>query len=424
MSLAVQIMTLPVTAYFYYQFPLYSILLNLCILPLMPFILGFGMAGIVGAACSIEAGRFLLAPAHYLLKGIRFLCGKVRLLPFAGIVAGQPQLPKIAAYYVVLFSVVILCGIIEKKRENSEKFVKTGKIDLIKSGIAIILLAGVFFDRDPRPFSITFLDVGQGDGCCIQNQNHSVWMIDGGSSSERKLAENCVEPFLKSCGIGQVDYWLISHYDEDHVSALLEVLEGYERSLDGRNAAGITVGTLLLPDLVEIPELAQKLLVLAREQEITVRFVGRGDLISAGKMTMRILSPQREDVYENSNAASVVAEVQYGSFRALFTGDVEGTGEKQLLQEGLLRDVDVLKAAHHGSKNSTPLLLLEQTEPEITVISCGAGNSYGHPHEELLARLEAGGSFAVRTDLQGAVTVEVSDDGYTVSGHLNYREAG
>lgn len=419
MSLAVQIMTLPVTAYFYYQFPLYNVLLNICVLPLMPFILGFGMAGIAGAACSRELGRFLLAPAHYLLKGIEILCGRVRLLPFAGIVTGQPEPVKIAAYYAVLFSVMIFCERMEQKQKIRENFIKTRKLDLIKCGIAFILLAGVFFDREPRTFSVTFLDVGQGDGCCIQNGEHSVWMIDGGSSSENNIAQNCVEPFLKSKGIAQVDYWLISHYDKDHVSALLEVLEGYERGLDGRNAAGITVGTLLLPDTA-VTETGEQLLALAEKQNIPVRFVGKGDTVNAGEMTVRILSPQRECVYENSNAASVVAEVSFGSFRALFTGDVEGSGETQLLQEGLLRDVDVLKAAHHGSKNSTPMLFLEQVKPELTVISCGEDNSYGHPHGELFARLAESNSRAVRTDQQGAVTVEVSDGGYTVSGHLSF----
>ncbi|WP_296835251.1 DNA internalization-related competence protein ComEC/Rec2 [Marvinbryantia sp.] len=418
MSMGVQIMTLPVTAYFYYQFPLYNVLLNICVLPLMPFVLGFGMAGIAGAALNRELGSFVLAPAHYLLKGIAFACGKLRLLPFAGIVTGQPQPVKIAAYYAVLFSAMFFCKKFENGRKNHEFFMKTEKMDLIKCGIAFILLTGVFFAGEPHAFSMTFLDVGQGDGCCIRNRDHSVWMIDGGSSSESKLAENCVEPFLKSSGIARVDYWLISHYDKDHVSALLEMLEGYERGLDGRNAAGITVGTLLLPDAGEENEIAEQLLSLAKKQEIPVRFVGKGDIINAGDMTVRILAPQRGSAYENGNASSVVAEVSVGSFKALFTGDVEGTGEKALLQEGSLGDVDVLKAAHHGSKNSTPELFLEMTKPEIAVISCGENNSYGHPHAQLLKRLDESGSLAARTDLLGAITVKVTDDGYTVTGHL------
>ena len=202
------------------------------------------------------------------------------------------------------------------------------------------------------------------------------------------------------------------------MSALLEMLEGYERGLDGRNAAGITVGTLLLPDAGEENEIAEQLLSLAKKQEIPVRFVGKGDIINAGDMTVRILAPQRGSAYENGNASSVVAEVSVGSFKALFTGDVEGTGEKALLQEGSLGDVDVLKAAHHGSKNSTPELFLEMTKPEIAVISCGENNSYGHPHAQLLKRLDESGSLAARTDLLGAITVKVTDDGYTVTGHL------
>lgn len=416
--LAIQVATLPLTAYFYYQFPLYSILLNLCVLPLMPYILGSGIAGMAAAVCSPAAGRLFLAPAHWLLKGIELLCGEIRFLPCAQVVTGQPEPVKIAAYYITLLSAWIFCEKIEKRRKNRVNYAKIRKIDLIKLAIAIILLAGIFFDGDRDSFSITFLDVGQGDGCCIRNEDHSVWMIDGGSSSERNLAENCIEPFLKFNGRDCVDYWLISHYDMDHVSALLETLEEYERGAGGRNLSGLTVGTILLPEIREVPDMAQKILWLAKKNEIAVRFVGKGDTVKEENMTVRILSPEKEEEYENSNEASMVAEVRYGTFLALFTGDVEGHGEKRLLGGGLLRDVDVLKAAHHGSKNSTPDEFLKKVKPEVTVISCGEKNTYGHPHKELLQRLAENKSRTVRTDRQGAVEITVSEEGYSVRGYI------
>ncbi len=416
-SLGVQLVTAPLLAWFYYQVPIYSVLINLCILWMVPFILASGIAGMAAAACSVSAGKFLLAPAHYLLGAIEVVCQKARLLPFAAAVTGKPRIERIILYYAVLAAFLYVCGLSEKKEGEFGFFGKIIKIDLIKLLFASILLIGVL-QRSDDGLTATFLDVGQGDGCCIQNEDRTVWMIDGGSSSESALTDYTLEPFLKSRGIGRVDCWMISHYDKDHVSGLLEILRGYERGMDGGNAAGITVGTILLPGVREPSELGDELLSLARACKIPVRRLLQGDRIEDGDMEVRILAPAKDGAYENSNAASVVAQVSYGGFDALFTGDVEGGGELALVQSGLLEDVDVLKVAHHGSRNSTGAEFLRLTKPELCVISCGEENSYGHPHGELLARLADCNSQVARTDLQGAVEVRATKDGYTAESFL------
>ena len=100
-----------------------------------------------------------------------------------------------------------------------------------------------------------------------------------------------------------------------------------------------------------------------------------------------------------------ILDQDYGNFEMLFTGDVEGEGEDALVQAKCLRDYDILKAAHHGSKNSTTRAFLEQTRPEITWISAGINNRYGHPHKETVERLENAGSITMKTQDFGAVTV-------------------
>lgn len=419
-SISVQFATLPAVAYFYYQIPLYAVVLNPGILWMMPFILGFGIAGMGAAALSVTAGKFLLAPAHYLLAAIELICRKVRMLPWATVVTGRPALWKIIAYYILLLAFLSLFQKSEKKLLNFDFLSKIQKIDLIKLPIASILLIGVLCPEPKNGLAMTFLDVGQGDGCCIENENRSVWMVDGGSSSETDLAAYTLEPFLKSRGIGAVDYWLISHFDQDHISGLLQILRSYEPGADLGNHAGITVREILLPCAGEGSEAELELRALAAELGIPVRNVGKGDLVTDGRMTVKLLSPARGASYENSNAASAVAQIRYRSFCALMTGDVEGAGEEALLEDGLLEDVDVLKAAHHGSMHSTPLEFLRRVAPEVTVISCKTGNSYGHPHAELLKRLEECESRVARTDLQGAVEVLVPENGagYTVTGYI------
>ncbi len=417
-SIAVQFATIPLTAYYYYQIPVYAVVLNLCVLWTMPFLLGFGMAGMGAAVLSPVAGRFLLAPAHYLLAFIEELCGRAKLLPFASYITGQPPLWRIVLYYTALAAMVVLLQKVQTKPRVSAFFGNPRKIDLIKLLFASILLIGTLSIHCPRGLVMTFLDVGQGDGCCIQNGARSVWMVDGGSSSETKLAQYTLEPFFKSQGIRRVDHWMISHYDKDHISGLLEILESYQRALDGENASGISIGEILLPDVQDTPELAEQLLALADAAHIPVRRLKKGDRVTDGALAVHILSPEKGMLYENSNAASVVAQFTCGSFDALLTGDLEGAGESALLQSGLLEDVDVLKAAHHGSRNSTSGEFLQAARPELTVISCGRQNSYGHPHAELLQRLENCESRIARTDLQGAVQIYADESGYRAQGYV------
>lgn len=425
-SLGTQITTLPLIALFYYQIPLYSILLNLLVIPLMPLVLGFGLAGMAASAVSITLWRFLLAPAHYTLTAVEFLCGRVRLLPFSIITTGKPSPGRILFYYGALGAGLFLLSryaahargksglraspgaLYKKERKNSAVLLK---IDLLKLGFALILVAGIFFIHVPGRFTVTFLDVGQGDGCCIEHTDGSVYLVDGGSSSRENLAQYCLEPFLKSRGKDTVDCWLISHYDQDHVSGLLEILEGYERGLGGKNAAGITVRSILLPDACTDAEAAARIRALARENGIRVYMAARGDGLESGSLDLQVLSPERGKTYADTNEASMAVALRYQGFSALLTGDIQGAGEQELLESGLLEDIDVLKVAHHGSRNSTPEAFLAIVRPELSVISCQKDNSYGHPHAELLQRLESCGSAIARTDTSGAVSITVDRDG-------------
>lgn len=407
-SLSIFLVTLPVVAWFYYRIPVYGIFLNVIVIPMMPIILGAGAVSMAVGMCSVKIGIFFAAPAHYVLAGIRFLCGRVRMLPGNTLVLGRPKPIQIVVYYLIL---LILLLFFKKKR----------KIDLLTRAFGIILIISIILYKEPQKWTMTFLNVGQGDGCCIRTEKRAVWMIDAGSSDHQELAAYSLCPYLEYHGIDEVDYWMISHYDNDHVSGLMEILQSYQKDAAGRNACGITVKHLILPDIgrgetvSEKESVYEKIVKLAEQNQIQVLYAGAGDVIRQGETYFRVLAPKRNHVYKNHNEASMVVEVTYKGFRALLTGDVEGEGEEALLKEGLLGDVDLLKVAHHGSGNSTKEEFIEQIKPEVSVISCGAGNRYGHPHQELLRRLEAAKSKIVRTDSVGAVDVIVTEQGYYVA---------
>ena len=127
------------------------------------------------------------------------------------------------------------------------------------------------------------LDVGQGDGICIQNGEKGVYLIDGGSSSRSEIGTYCIEPYLKSEGIGSVKGWFVTHTDMDHISGLLEVLQTYQPSWDGRNKNGVSIENLFLPYREKKTDLHLLIENLASRNGIAVRYMESGKKTDAGQ---------------------------------------------------------------------------------------------------------------------------------------------
>lgn len=299
---------------------------------------------------------------------------------------------------------------------------------------ALLTLAVLLFSiRPPAENSVTFLDVGQGDGILLRTASGQVYIFDFGSSSRKNIGKYILIPCLKYNGIHTVDAVFLSHPDADHVNGAVELLEmaGDEN---------ITVNQLLLPDIEEGAKQEQlgKLLEAAagtsREEAVPVGYLSAGDSWECGSAAFTCLHPEKGFSGAEANAYSECFLVEFAEGRTgerqkgktggqgwtlLLTGDVQEKGEAAFfreIQERGISGITVLKAAHHGSRNSTPEELLEQLKPLLTVISSGRNNRYGHPHPELLERVEASGSVIVQTALSGAVTVSWQDGGLEVSG--------
>ncbi len=143
----------------------------------------------------------------------------------------------------------------------------------------------------------------------------------------------------------------------------------------------------------------------ASNRKTTVLYVKSGDKICLGETEMEFVHPDNEFTYQKSNEYSLTSVLKFMDFSAIFTGDLEGTGEEAVKKSGCLQTCDVLKVAHHGSKNSTDDEFLQLIQPKISVISCGAKNTYGHPHQETLERLRQAKSDVYCTADHGAVTI-------------------
>lgn len=444
-SAAVQIGTLPLIMTFFYQVTPYAFLVNLAVIPFMELLMLAGLAGSVVGLVSIPAGILVSSPCHYLLKWFEFLCGLERKLPGAVVITGCPKGWQTAFYYGIL---LFACWLGAREKEKRRK-VRPGRAVLaVRTGILWLVLGlmiAVLSLRNLPLLRITFLDVGQGDGILIQSGSFSC-LIDGGSSSESQVWQYRIESTLKYYGISTLNAVLVSHGDSDHISGIQELLEEYELGYGNGNVGGITVEHMIFPDTGYPDDKLETLRLLAGENGISVGTLKAGGKLCCGKLELTCLYPRTGLATGDSNQDSMVLLLKLDDFTALFTGDLELEGEELFLdtccrfpeifsfQTDTARTdrdgaadwngkLDLLKVAHHGAKNGTSEEFLRLFSPRAAVISCGKDNSYGHPAEEVLDRLGQSGTEIYRTDLSGAVTVEMRDgavymrtfDGKTIS---------
>lgn len=424
-SLAATLATLPVQLWFFYEAPVLAVVINLLVLPFMKPMLIAGLFSLIpgfGTAGILDRG---------ILWWYETLCGLFDGLPFGSWNPGRPQPWQMLIYYMALGGIVLL-GRRRKRSEGKSNEGKSGggrgsggkvsgRIRRVRVGAwqAILTVAAVaiFFIHPAGRNQIIFLDVGQGDCCLIRTETGHNYLFDCGSSSRRKVGEYVLLPTLKYYGITTLDGVFVSHPDVDHMNGIQELLELAEEN-------HLTIGSLVLPAVEQSARQGQfgELLMAVDDrgggqkttQTKRVVWVSAGDAWESGSVRFLCLHPERESGTMNENAYSECFYVDFGDFTLLLTGDVEGSGEEALLSELQRRGIgqlDLLKTAHHGSRNSTTEEFLQQLHPGTAIISCGSNNRYGHPHAELLNRLESAGVQWICTKDYGAITVEMDKGG-------------
>ncbi len=383
-SLCIQLLTVPLTAYFYYEIPVYAVVFNALVLPVVGVLLGTGIVGGIAGFFSETVSKILLAPCQFLLAYYSFLCNVNEKLPSAVKITGQPSVRLLVCYYMVLIVLVLWMEKREKKR-------------CLLVGIA--LLVGLLLFPKENGFELDVLSVGQGDGIFVRTEDNVTCFIDGGSTSVGKVGTYRILPFLKKKGIAKISYWFISHTDEDHISGLRELLE-----------AGYEIECLIFTERAEHDEAFAELVRLAKEQNTNVLFWKEGDALKTGTAKITCIAPDAAYAAEDKNALSLVLLYEEGDFCALFTGDISAAEETYLMdQKKITQSVSFYKAAHHGSNYSNSKEWLEFLTPQCTAISCGRKNRYGHPGEDAVRHIEASGSDIVYTMYGGQIKVQKKD---------------
>ena len=343
-GVSIQLATVPVIMYLYYEIPVYSILINLVVVPLVTYVMVFAlMGGIVGCFNGF-LGRFCVSVAVYILKLYEFLCEKSLELPGAVWICGKPMLWQLIIYYVLLFLFLWL-GVVKLQKRYF---------------IGVLLCLIIIISRFNNSFKTVFLDVGQGDGIYVRNGNWSV-MVDCGSSDNSFLYEYSLEPFLMSEGRGELDYVFVTHTDLDHCSAIKTLLE--ENKLH--------INTLVLPITEDVDENHNELVELAKLRGTKLVYIYAGMNIEMDGLKIECLHPESDYVPSDKNGNSIVLLVSYRDFSMLLTGDIS---EKEEIVLKELPKVDLLKVAHHGSKHSSSEKFLQSVMPKYGIISCGMDN--------------------------------------------------
>lgn len=412
MSAAIQLVTGPLVLYYFFEYPLYGMFLNFIVIPLMTYVVAAGifglifglMASVFGAAGFVLNGISVgcMGTCHYILAFYETLCQAVGRLPGSSLILGRPEIWKLAVYYLFLFLALIYLGSQENRKTKRRE-------TLVRESVFLLFLTAFLLYHPLTGLRVSFLDVGQGDGILIET-GKTVILVDGGSSQIRNLGKRSLEPVLKSRGIGRIHMAFLSHGDLDHMSGLSWLLE---------NHTGIEIDTLLLPYPGKGQEVYEELEKKAVQRGTQVVYICAGDWIETDGLEISCLYPYENTVSADRNGHSEVLLVTYGKFSMLLTGDVEKEGEAEIVKAWNPEwQVQILKAGHHGSSTSSTEDFLDAVKPYLAVLSFGKDNSYGHPHQEVLDRMEERGIDVWSTKKHGMITVRTDGKEIWVKGFL------
>lgn len=434
------ITTTPVIIYYYYQFPPYSIFINLIVIPLVSLIVGGSILVVLTGLFFTGAAVVMTYPVRLILFGYKYLCIFASGLPGASVLVGHISIGMVFVYYlsvVLIFAILRMIRIGKTEREGPILY-------LMLAAVLFLTVVYEVYSYD-KSLKIVYMDVGQGDGVLLRTSGHGGILIDGGSSSNKRVGEYVMVPVLKYYGVSEVEYAFVSHGDVDHVSGL-EYLLNEEQS-------GVHVVNLVLPEYGDQDAL-QELKSEATANNVNIIYMKPGDNITynhqhAETINIECLYPDEEagqGVLDTNNLSMILkttitwdvreADIENlnkssdsnASLSLLFVGDAGIAAEKRLIElygKNSLGEIsdsiacDILKVGHHGSRNSSGSDFLKRVSAMYGIISCGKDNRYGHPHAETLERLKMADTKYMTTKEHGAIILSIERGDWSLSGYID-----
>ncbi len=388
-TIAAQLGVIPVTLYYFNNFPTFSIISNILVVPLVEFVTIIGFIMVFTGLLNIYLAVIVGYVNNTFLSFILFVTEVTSKIPFSLLKLPTPKPGMVLLYYLVI--IYIFKG---RNYLKDKKYVKQFITAIVIFAIIISGLRGVL----PKPLEITFLDVGQGDSTFIRTAQGTKILIDGGgraanSKSEFDIGESVMVPYILDRGTKKVDIVIASHGHSDHTEGLEAVLRK------------LSVGTVIVPDTDGRG--FEKINSICKDKNISVIKCKQGDRINLDNETVfEVLNPlpYKTDsiAQEDLNESSLVLKLVYKNVKVLFTGDSGIPSEESMLKQGLDLRADIIKVGHHGSPGSSSKDYIKAVKAKYGVVSVGR-NNFGHPSQYVIDTLEENGAKLLRTDENGAV---------------------
>ena len=394
-TISANLVIFPIVLFHYNIMSFTFIISNLLISPIIGIIIILGFLSVFSSYIVSPISKvmfFFLQIFLSVLAQIAHFCAE---LPLSKVYFPTPKIYVIIIYYLFLMYIIL----VKNKIITGKKIGK--KVFIIFTIIVIIL--NLILNFIPKTFTISFIDVGQGDSILISTPKGKNIIVDGGGSRDEtsfNIGKQTLIPYLLNKGITKLDYVIISHFDSDHATGVAQIL------------GKIDVSSIILTRQLEENDIYRHILSIAKEKKIKLIYVKEGDVLKIGGIKISIIHPENKLMINNPmNNNSIVCKVEYNSFSMLLTGDIEMEAEELILRKNINLKADVLKVAHHGSKTSTTGEFLKAINPKVALIGVGKNNNFGHPSNEVIQRLKENGTRIYRTDENGEISITVNKKG-------------
>ncbi|GAW93464.1 DNA internalization-related competence protein ComEC/Rec2 [Calderihabitans maritimus] len=413
--IAAQLAVLPLSGYYFNTVSLVGLAANLVAASLVGIIVNLGLVVFILVFLFPFLAEVLAYSAGALAELLETTVNFLSEIPGAALKVATPEPWSVAAYFILLVAGREIWQ--HRHYEQFKRWWEENRQKVVTSIATLLLLSVmllVLWETRPGSLQLVFLDVGQGDAIYIKTPSGKHILVDGGGSSSSmgfEVGEQIVVPFLVRQGIKKLDLVVNTHPHRDHLEGLLAVAREFPISL------------VVMPP-VEPNEELEEFLTLLNSREIRYNFVRRGDRIEIDPLlTIEVLHPSHrpEEFRENLNNYSLVLKISYGDKSVLLTGDIEQEAMVEMLQRQVDVEADIFKVSHHGSRFSLHKEFLERVSPEVAVISVGR-NVFGHPSPEILDYWRERQVPVFRTDLHGAVIIDVDRRNWKVRTMLPHSE--
>lgn len=373
-TLSTMITTLPLCAYYFEVVSLVSILTNLLTLPVVSLIFYGIMLACIAGVIWLPLGKLIAWLASWLMRYVMMVADLLSKIPMAAVYTSSAYI----VVWLILCYVLLAVLLLSKKKHP---FVMTGCILGLLSFAILASYVEPYLDQ----YRFTALNVGQGQCLLLQSRGKN-YIIDCGGDLPETAADEAAKALLSN-GVTRLDGLVLTHYDADHANGALLLLQR------------VNVDTLYLPVTAE----ADQMQLFAESYKEKIQWIRQDTQITDRNITITLF-PAETTTSGNESSMCVLCQVQ--NCDILITGDRDATGERQLIQNHALPDLEVLVVGHHGSKTATSLELLSTTMPDIAIISVKENNRYGHPAQEVLDRLYLFDCIVLSTAEQGAVIIK------------------